>query len=177
VVSVNLAVRQASDPGIVSAVGEVLRETGLPPELLQLELTESAVMATAGEPIRSLRRLAALGVRLAIDDFGTGYSNLAYLRRLPIHSLKLAGQFVENIRSGDPLGVVDERIVDALVRLAHALDLSVTAEVVETSGQADRLRALGCDTGQGRYFGPPVPAGEISARLRRRDRWPTSAAG
>ncbi|MFD0821063.1 putative bifunctional diguanylate cyclase/phosphodiesterase, partial [Micromonospora zhanjiangensis] len=177
VVSVNLAVRQVSDPGIVTAVGAVLRDTGLPPKLLQLELTESAVMATSGEPVRSLRRMAALGVRLAIDDFGTGYSNLAYLRRLPIHSLKLAGQFVESLRSGDPQALVDERIVDALVRLAHALDLSVTAEAVETGGQADRLRVLGCDTGQGRLFGAPVPAEEITARLGGRDRSTTSAAG
>jgi diguanylate cyclase (GGDEF)-like protein/PAS domain S-box-containing protein len=166
VVSVNLAVRQTNDPGIVNTVADVLRQTGLPAELLQLEITESAVMATIGEPVRSLRRLAALGVRLAIDDFGTGYSNLAYLRRLPIHSLKLAGPFVEGIQSGDALALVDERIVDALVRLAHALGLSVTAEAVETAGQADLLRSLACDTGQGLYFGAPVAAEEITARLR-----------
>ncbi|GGM29687.1 putative bifunctional diguanylate cyclase/phosphodiesterase [Micromonospora yangpuensis] len=167
VVSVNLAARQADDPAIVDTVAAVLGRTGLPPELLQLELTESAVMGTAGEPLRSLHRLAALGVRLAIDDFGTGYSNLAYLRRLPIHSLKLAGPFVEGIRSdGSAAGHRDERIVDALVRLAHALELSVTAEAVETGDQVERLRALRCDTGQGRWFGPPVPAEEITARLR-----------
>jgi diguanylate cyclase (GGDEF)-like protein/PAS domain S-box-containing protein len=165
VVSVNLAARQANDPVIVRAVADVLRQTGLPADLLQLELTESAVMGTAGEPLRSLRRLAALGVRLAIDDFGTGYSNLAYLRRLPIHSLKLAGPFVEGIRSGDPRAMVDERIVDALVRLAHALGLSVTAEAVETAEQADLLRALGCDTGQGLFFGAPAAAGEIDTLL------------
>lgn len=169
VVSVNLAVRQANDPGVVNMVADVLRQTGLPAELLQLEITESAVMATNGEPVRSLRRLAALGVRLAIDDFGTGYSNLAYLRRLPIHSLKLAGPFVEGIRSGDALALVDGRIVDALVRLAHALGLSVTAEAVETAGQADLLRALDCDLGQGLFFGAPVGPDEITARLRESD--------
>lgn len=175
VVSVNLAARQASDPGIVAAVAEVLDRSGLPARLLQLELTESAVMATTGEPVRSLRRLADLGVRLAIDDFGTGYSNLAYLRRLPIHALKLAGPFIEGLREGlrsaPELGertremAVDERIVDALVRLAHALGLSVTAEAVETRAQADLLRELGCDSGQGRFFGPPMPEAGISARL------------
>ncbi|GAA2037501.1 putative bifunctional diguanylate cyclase/phosphodiesterase [Polymorphospora rubra] len=165
-VSVNLAARQASEPGLVGKVSTALRRTGLPAELLQLELTESAVMATTGEPLRSLRRLAALGVRLAIDDFGTGYSNLAYLRRLPIHTLKLAGAFVEGIRGDDPVSQVDERIVDALVRLAHALNLSVTAEAVETRHQADRLLALGCDTGQGRFYGPPQEAGGITALLR-----------
>ena len=82
-------------------------------------------MGTAGEPLRALHRLAALGVRMAIDDFGTGYSNLAYLRQLPIHALKLAGPFVEGIRADGPTSrrPVDERIVDALVRLAHALEL------------------------------------------------------
>ncbi|MFI2713302.1 putative bifunctional diguanylate cyclase/phosphodiesterase [Micromonospora sp. NPDC018662] len=166
VVSVNLAARQADDPAIVETVAEALQHTGLPAELLQLELTESAVMGSAGEPLRALHQLADLGLRLAIDDFGTGYSNLAYLRRLPIHCVKLAGPFVEGIR-GD--GAVadhrDERIVDALVRLAHALELSVTAEAVETEVQAERLRALRCDTGQGRWFGPPMPADAIRTRL------------
>ena len=166
VVSVNLAARQADDPAIVETVAEALQHTGLPAELLQLELTESAVMGSAGEPLRALHQLADLGLRLAIDDFGTGYSNLAYLRRLPIHCVKLAGPFVEGIR-GD--GAVadhrDERIVDALVRLAHALELSVTAEAVETEVQAERLRALRCDTGQGRWFGAPMPADAIRARL------------
>ncbi|MEV4497342.1 EAL domain-containing protein [Micromonospora arborensis] len=170
VVSVNLAARQADDPAIVDTVADALHTTGLPADLLQLELTESAVMGSAGEPLRSLYRLAALGVRLAVDDFGTGYSNLAYLRRLPIHSLKLAGPFVEGIRA-DGTDVAadhrDERIVDALVRLAHALELWVTAEAVETGVQAERLRALRCDTGQGRYFGAPAPAEAITARLRR----------
>ncbi|GFJ88985.1 GGDEF domain-containing protein [Phytohabitans rumicis] len=170
VVSVNLAVRQANAPGIVEEVAGVLARTGLPPDLLQLELTESAVMPTAGEPVRSLRGLAATGVRIAIDDFGTGYSNLAYLRRLPIHSLKLAGPFIEGLRSGDLIdsaSVADERIVDALVRLAHALGLTVTAEAVETVEQADLLRGLGCDTAQGLHFGRPTQAENITAVLRR----------
>ncbi|MFI7605471.1 putative bifunctional diguanylate cyclase/phosphodiesterase [Micromonospora sp. NPDC049366] len=168
VVSVNLAARQADDPAIVDTVSDALAVSGLPAELLQLELTESAVMGTAGEPLRSLRRLSGLGVRLAIDDFGTGYSNLAYLRRLPIHCLKLAGPFVEGIRGDGPDAAADhrdERIVDALVRLAHALELWVTAEAVETGEQAERLRALRCDTGQGRYFGAPMPADAIADRL------------
>ncbi|MEV5689880.1 putative bifunctional diguanylate cyclase/phosphodiesterase [Micromonospora globbae] len=168
VVSVNLAARQVEDPTIVETVSDALVYSGLPARLLQLELTESAVMGTAGEPLRSLRRLAALGVRLAVDDFGTGYSNLAYLRRLPIHCLKLAGPFVEGIRGDAPETAADhrdERIVDALVRLAHALELWVTAEAVETVVQAERLRALRCDTGQGQLFGAPVPADAIAARL------------
>ncbi|HEX5598720.1 MAG TPA: EAL domain-containing protein [Micromonosporaceae bacterium] len=172
VVSVNLAVRQAQEPGIAAEVADVLKQTGLPAELLQLELTESAVMVTTGEPLQALHQLAELGVRLAIDDFGTGYSNLAYLRRLPIHSLKLAGPFVEGLRSEEPTSR-DEQIVDALVRLAHALGLSVTAEAVERAEQAERLRALGCDTGQGRYFFGPVGAAGIDALLSERGAGPT----
>ncbi|MEJ3744060.1 EAL domain-containing protein [Actinomycetes bacterium KLBMP 9797] len=169
VVSVNLAVRQANAPGIVEDVAHVLARTGLPAGLLQLELTESAIMPTVGEPVHSLRGLAAIGVRIAIDDFGTGYSNLAYLRRLPIHALKLAGPFIEGLRSGrvaDSASLADERIVDALVRLAHALGLTVTAEAVETAEQADLLRALACDTAQGLLFGGPTSADNITALLR-----------
>jgi diguanylate cyclase (GGDEF)-like protein/PAS domain S-box-containing protein len=166
VVSVNLSARQVNAPDIVDRVAEVLARTGLPAELLQLELTESAVMTTQGEPVRSLRRLAGIGVRLAIDDFGTGYSNLAYLRQLPIHALKLAGPFVDDIRTDDPASLVAERIVDALVRLAHALGLSVTAESVETATQMQRLRELGCDCAQGRFHGNPVAPAAITERLR-----------
>lgn len=169
VVSVNLAARQVEHPAIVDMVAGALTDSGLPAELLQLELTESAVMGTAGEPLRALHRLAGLGVGLAIDDFGTGYSNLAYLRRLPIRCLKLAGPFVEGLREGVTETATshrDEQIVDALVRLARALGLLVTAEAVETGVQAERLRVLRCDTGQGYWFGAPGPAGEITARLR-----------
>ncbi|MEU6022100.1 EAL domain-containing protein [Micromonospora sp. NPDC047134] len=167
VVSVNLAARQADAPVIVDTVADALASSGLPADLLQLELTESAVMGSGGEPLRTLHRLAALGVRLAVDDFGTGYSNLAYLRRLPITCLKLAAPFVEGIRGDEPdlADHRDERIVDALVRLAHALELWVTAEAVETEAQAERLRALRCDSAQGRLFGCAAPAETISTRL------------
>ncbi|MEH0937382.1 putative bifunctional diguanylate cyclase/phosphodiesterase [Micromonospora psammae] len=159
-VSVNLAVRQVHRPGLVQEVGGLLRQTGLPPERLQLEITESTMMSTAEEPVRALRVLADLGVRIAIDDFGTGYCNLAYLRDLPVTELKVAGEFVAGLRAPvtDPTSRTDERILASLVSLAHALDLTVTAEGVETEGQADRLRAIGCDAGQGWYFGRPGPA-------------------
>jgi EAL domain-containing protein (putative c-di-GMP-specific phosphodiesterase class I) len=153
--SVNLAARQAHTPGIVDDVARILDETGLKPELLQLELTESAIMGTADKPLDALHHLADMGVRIAIDDFGTGYSNLAYLRHLPVHSLKLAGSFVEGLRT-DPADPIDEKIVATLVNLAHTLGLSVTAEGVETAAQADRLRSLGCDYAQGYYFARPI---------------------
>ncbi|MER6591866.1 bifunctional diguanylate cyclase/phosphodiesterase [Micromonospora purpureochromogenes] len=159
-VSVNLAVRQVHRPGLVQEVRSLLAATGLPPERLQLEITESTMMSTAEEPVRALRVLADLGVRIAIDDFGTGYCNLAYLRDLPVTELKVAGEFVTGLRSPavDPASRTDERILASLVSLAHALDLTVTAEGVETAGQAERLRAIGCDAGQGWYFGRPGPA-------------------
>ncbi len=162
-VSVNLAVRQVHRPVLVQEVRDLLRRTGLPPERLQLEITESAMMSTAEEPVQTLRALADLGVRIAIDDFGTGYSNLAYLRALPVTELKVAGEFVAGLRTPEPRA--DERILASLVSLAHALDLTVTAEGVETAGQAERLRAIGCDAGQGWHFGRPEPADQILARL------------
>ncbi|PMR59098.1 GGDEF-domain containing protein [Verrucosispora sp. ts21] len=162
-VSVNLAVRQLRRPDLVQEVCGLLRHTGLPPNRLQLEITESMMMSGAEEPVRTLRALADLGVRIAIDDFGTGYSNLAYLRDLPVTELKVAGEFVRGLRAPE---AADERILASLVSLAHALDLTVTAEGVETVGQAERLRAIGCDAGQGWHFGRPAPADHILARLR-----------
>ncbi|WP_240742107.1 putative bifunctional diguanylate cyclase/phosphodiesterase [Micromonospora zingiberis] len=162
-VSVNLAVRQLRRPGLVQEVRSLLRRTGLPPNRLQLEITESMMMGGAEEPVRTLRALADLGVRIAIDDFGTGYSNLAYLRDLPVTELKVAGEFVRGLRAPE---AADERILASLVSLAHALDLTVTAEGVETVGQAERLRAIGCDAGQGWHFGRPAPADHILARIR-----------
>jgi diguanylate cyclase len=157
-VSVNLAVRQVRDSGLVGCVTGTLERTGLPAHKLQLEITEGALMATDDEAVKALRDLAALGVRVAIDDFGTGYSNLAYLRSLPVHELKVAGSFVEGLRLPEAEHSVDARILATLVDLAHALGLRLTAEGVETAGQAHRLRALGCDTGQGWHLGRPGPA-------------------
>ena len=162
-VSVNLAVRQVRRPDLVQEVRGLLGRTGLPPNRLQLEITESMMMGGAEEPVRALRALADLGVRIAIDDFGTGYSNLAYLRDLPVTELKVAGEFVRGLRAPE---AADERILASLVSLAHALDLTVTAEGVETVGQAERLRAIGCDAGQGWHFGRPAPADHILALVQ-----------
>ncbi len=163
--SVNVAVRQVRDPEIVRQVSAILDETGLEPGGLQLELTESAVMGNAGEPLDTLYALADLGVRIAIDDFGTGYSNLAYLRRLPVHSLKLAGSFVAGLRSPRNPDRVDQEIVATLIKLAHTLNLTVTAEGVETAQQAERLRAMWCDTAQGWYYAEPGPASAMDQHL------------
>jgi EAL domain-containing protein (putative c-di-GMP-specific phosphodiesterase class I) len=161
-VSVNLAARQVAEPGLADEIAKVLRAAGLPPTSLQLELTESAIMGTTGEPLGALRTLVDMGVRIAIDDFGTGYSNLSYLRHLPVHALKIAGSFVEGLRSGEDGHSVDAQIVTALVSLAHTLKLDVIAEGVETREQADRLRAIGCDSAQGWLYAKPGPPEEIN---------------
>jgi diguanylate cyclase (GGDEF)-like protein/PAS domain S-box-containing protein len=165
VVSVNVAVRQVWDSDLVTDVAAILRETGLPPRLLQLELTESAVMGSAGRPLQALHALHEMGVRIAIDDFGTGYSNLAYMSRLPVSALKLDGSFVQGFRSAEHPNPADETIVEALVDLAHRLGLTVTAECVENADQAERLRRIGCDTGQGWHYSRPVGADVISGLL------------
>ncbi|MDR7302055.1 putative bifunctional diguanylate cyclase/phosphodiesterase [Haloactinomyces albus] len=164
-VSVNLAVRQSRDPGLVSDVAEILEETGLPPSKLQLELTESAVMGTADEPLGALRALSRMGVRIAIDDFGTGYSNLTYLRHLPVHELKIAGSFMEGLRETESPDPVNAQIVSTLVDLAHTLGLTVTAEGIETHAQAQRLADIGCETGQGWFFARPGSPEAVRSRL------------
>ncbi len=143
----------------------ILRETGLDPAGLQFEVTESAALDTGGHPVAALRTLAGSGIRISIDDFGTGYSNLAYLRSLPATDLKLAGEFVRGGPVDGALDEVDEHIVAAVVTLAHALGLTVTAEGVETAGHADQLRALGCDAGQGWHFARPMEAADLFDRL------------
>ncbi|MFF1375908.1 putative bifunctional diguanylate cyclase/phosphodiesterase [Streptomyces sp. NPDC058308] len=168
-VSVNVAVRQVWDSDLVADVAEILAETGLPARLLQLELTESAVMGSAGRPLQALQALSDMGVRIAIDDFGTGYSNLAYLSRLPVSVLKLDGSFVRGFQyeEGEAhTNRADEVIVEAMVQLAHRLGLTVVAECVETASQAARLRKIGCDTGQGWLYSRPVAADRISVLLR-----------
>ncbi|MFI1156484.1 putative bifunctional diguanylate cyclase/phosphodiesterase [Streptomyces sioyaensis] len=164
-VSVNVAVRQVWDSDLVADVAGILAETGLPPHLLQLELTESAVMGSAGRPLQALQALSDMGVRIAIDDFGTGYSNLAYLSRLPVSVLKLDGSFVRGFRSQEHPNPADEMIVEALVALAHRLGLTVTAECVESAEQAERLRRIGCDTGQGWLYSRPVAPDRVEALL------------
>ncbi|MEV0091747.1 EAL domain-containing protein [Streptomyces sp. NPDC050738] len=167
-VSVNVAVRQVWDSDLVADVAGVLAETGLAPELLQLELTESAVMGSAGRPLQALQALSDMGVQIAIDDFGTGYSNLAYLSRLPVSVLKLDGSFVRGFQyeeGGTHPNPADEVIVETLVQLAHRLGLTVTAECVETPEQAARLRRIGCDTGQGWLYSRAVAPEKIDTMI------------
>jgi EAL domain-containing protein (putative c-di-GMP-specific phosphodiesterase class I) len=165
-ISVNVSPVQLAEDGWVDDVRAVLAATGLPPPRLQLEITEQAVLEDVDAALVALNALRTLGVRLALDDFGTGYSSLSWLRRLPVHALKIDGSFIDGLRHPDA-DSVDLSIVRALVDLAHALDLEVTAEWVETAVQAERLTELGCDLGQGRWFGDAGP-GEWVPQLSRR---------
>ena len=158
-VSVNIATAQTYDPALVGDVLSILHESGLPPTLLQLELTESAMLNEIA-PVEALRALAEAGIRIAIDDFGTGYSNLAYLKTLPVAGLKLARQFTDGL--GTP---VDTHIVKTLIELAHVLDLAVTAEGVETPDQLTQLTEMNCDVVQGWHLSMPLPADEMTAVL------------
>jgi diguanylate cyclase (GGDEF)-like protein/PAS domain S-box-containing protein len=152
--AINLSARQFSDRGFLDMVTRVLAETGLAPECLELEITESQVMRQTEGMIMLLNKLSEMGVQLAIDDFGTGYSSLSYLKRLPIQKLKIDQSFVRDI-TVDPN---DTAIVVAIINMAKSLDLDTIAEGVETAGQLALLRSKGCLVGQGFYFSAPVRA-------------------
>ncbi|HSA71615.1 MAG TPA: EAL domain-containing protein [Burkholderiales bacterium] len=153
-IAVNLSPRQFNDPQLPQIVARALRETGLPPRLLELEITESTAMQQTDVTLTTLKRLKALGVSIAIDDFGTGYSSLAYLRRFPVDKVKIDRSFVAEVPQNHDQGA----IIPAIVALAHALKIRVVAEGVETEGQRDFLASCGCDFIQGDLVGPPADA-------------------
>jgi diguanylate cyclase (GGDEF)-like protein len=159
-VSVNLSARQFSHPGLVKVVSDILNANGTDPASICFEITESVLMEDVETTTAALHGLKRLGVQLTIDDFGTGYSSLSYLKRFPVDELKVDRSFVDGLGT-DP---EDSAIVAAVVKLAHALDLEVVAEGVETAEQSRHLRDLGCDTAQGYFYGRPVPAHELEAR-------------
>ena len=162
-IAVNLAARHFRDIGLVGRIQNLLTAHGLPPQALELELTESSLLETGPQTAETLLALAQLGVGLAIDDFGTGYSSLSYLKRLPLTALKIDQSFVRDLVS-DP----DDRILAAtIVTLGHGLGLKVIAEGVETDDQRQILLDQGCDLAQGYWFSRPLPAAEFSAWLQR----------
>ena len=159
--SVNLSAVQIAKPRFAETVAAVLRDTGLDPNCLSLEITESVLLADSDALTHTLRALKASGVRLVIDDFGTGYSALGYLTRMPLDALKIDRSFVVG------LGVQarDTAITEAIIGMSRALSLEVVAEGVETPLQITELRRLGCGLAQGFYFSPPVSPGEITTML------------
>jgi EAL domain-containing protein (putative c-di-GMP-specific phosphodiesterase class I) len=157
-VAVNISVRQLREATFVDLVRNTLAETGLAPGRLCLEVSESIMMVASSTAEEVLRRLRALGVQIAMDDFGTGYSSLSSLRRLPIDVLKIDRSFVATLGGAER----DDAVVEAVIRLAEALGLSVVAEGIERPEQTVRLRQLGCHLGQGYLFSRPVPADAIT---------------
>ena len=162
--SVNVSARQLDDPVFVSIVSDALRATGLDPANLCLEITETAVMANPAGAQQVIQPLQDLGVELAIDDFGTGYASLTYLRRLKAGAVKIDRSFVDGL--GRELD--DTTIVSAVIGLAHAMGLSVTAEGIENVEQLRILREMGCQNAQGFLMCAAIPAGEMSRHLERR---------
>ncbi|WP_298036715.1 EAL domain-containing protein [uncultured Desulfuromonas sp.] len=159
--AVNISGQQFRQPDFVDTVKRILEETGLDPEWLELEITESIVMENVGQTILTLTDLKVRDIHLSIDDFGTGYSSLNYLKRFPISKLKIDRSFVRDVHT-DPN---DAAICTAIIALGLSMDLDVVAEGVETEGQAEFLRTKGCIQGQGYLFGRPGPPETISRHL------------
>ena len=158
-VSVNVSALQLLRGDFPAVVAGVLEDTGLDPRTLELELTETVIMANAQQTADKLRAFRALGVSLAIDDFGTGYSSLAYLKRLPINTLKIDKEFVDDLSHGSE----DAAITTTVLAMARSLGLNVVAEGVETEAQLQFLRQHECDEIQGYWLSPPLEAGPCQA--------------
>ncbi len=171
-VSVNVSGRQLRTDALVDTVARTLAATGLPPQALELEVTEGLLLDNVAGVTQTLARIRDSGVTISLDDFGTGYSSLNYLRRLPIDVLKIDQSFVRDLESDASA----RGIAQAIIAMAHALHKSVTAEGVETLAQADLLREWGCQEAQGYYFGRPLAPGALGALLPRRSLSPHQAA-
>jgi len=161
-VSVNLSMWNLRDECLPDTIAALLQTYCIPPRLLCLELTESAVMVDTERTLAVLSRITALGVRISVDDFGTGYSSLFYLKRLPVNELKIDRTFVQHMRDVE----ADAAIVRSTIELAHSLGLHVVAEGVEDIATWQQLRALGCDTIQGYYLSRPLPPHDFERWLR-----------
>ncbi|MBW2410304.1 MAG: EAL domain-containing protein [Deltaproteobacteria bacterium] len=156
--NVNISSKHFLMPSLLDDIKEILNETGLPPEQLKLEITETALMEDADETVRLVHRLKDFGLQLVIDDFGTGYSSLSYLQRLPIHTLKVDRSFVSRIQN-EPDG--NRNIVEAIISLAHRLNMIVVAEGVESPEQYAILLEMNCQFGQGYLFSRPLDSAGV----------------
>jgi diguanylate cyclase (GGDEF)-like protein len=161
VIAVNLAGKQIRRSDLVQTIQQTLKETGCKPEWLELEVTEGFIMTEAHDAIDTLHQLRALGIQFAIDDFGTGYSSLSYLKKLPIHRLKIDRSFVQDLAEDND----DAAIVKAIISLGASLQLTITAEGVETPFQEEFLTKLGCELGQGYLYSQPVPKEQIECLI------------
>jgi diguanylate cyclase (GGDEF)-like protein/PAS domain S-box-containing protein len=162
-VAVNLSARQLTNPDLVPTVEQALADAGVPPSRLSLEITESMLLTDSAATREAIAQLKRIGVDLSLDDFGTGHCSMDYLKFLPVDELKIERRFVAGLLTDHQ----DRAIVSAIISLAHDLGLRVVAEGVETLGQATRLREMGCDVGQGYFFGAPMPGNDVLALTRR----------
>jgi EAL domain-containing protein (putative c-di-GMP-specific phosphodiesterase class I) len=161
-VAVNISGQQLKQPDFQEMLERIIRETGIEPGTLELEFTESVVMEKAEKTINIFKSLKELGVQLSIDDFGTGYSSLSYLKHFAIDRIKIDRSFVADVnRSSD-----DAAIVEAIISMAHTMNLRVLAEGVETSDQLQFLTEHGCDEAQGFYLASPMTADDLDVSLR-----------
>ncbi|MFM7507785.1 MAG: EAL domain-containing protein, partial [Rubrivivax sp.] len=159
VVAVNISAGQFHHPDFLQHVGDALAQYALPPEALELEITESVSVADTEHCIRVMKALRGMGLRLSIDDFGTGYSSLTYLKSFPLDNLKVDQSFVRPMLSHPD----NEAITRTVVTLGHTLGLKVIAEGVETEAHLHKLRELRCNIVQGYHFAPPLPPAELRA--------------
>ncbi|MCR4540844.1 EAL domain-containing response regulator [Pseudomonas sp. 18.1.10] len=157
-VSVNVSGHQLMEGDLISDIARILADTGVAPQWLEVELTESSLMENTQHTISSLQRLRDMGVKIAIDDFGTGYSSLAYLRRFPLDTLKIDIAFIREVTSNPQ----DAAIARTIIELAHSLNLRAVAEGVETAAQLAFLKEAGCDQIQGYLFSPPLPVAALA---------------
>jgi EAL domain-containing protein (putative c-di-GMP-specific phosphodiesterase class I) len=162
-VAVNLSARQFLDPDLVKIVESALAESGLAPERLELEVTESALISDAAEVAQRLHHLRSIGLEITLDDFGSGYSSLGYLKRFRFHRLKIDRTFVRDL----PGDADSAAIVDAILAMAKSLALDVVAEGVENVEQLRFLEERGCRSFQGYYFSHPLPAADVPGYLER----------
>ena len=165
-IAVNVSARQFHSKGFVNEVGRILRETAVDPTLLELEITESMLVVDMDVGMETIKRLKELGIRISVDDFGTGYSSLSYLSRLPIDCLKIDQSFVQRL-SIDSYNV---HIIQAIISLAHSLDMNVIAEGIETEEQYEFLRSHGCDKGQGYIISRPISVEAIQEIIFNKDK-------
>jgi EAL domain-containing protein (putative c-di-GMP-specific phosphodiesterase class I) len=169
-VNVNLTTRDLRDPGLLDRIALALTEAAIPPSSLRLEITERVLIEELREAAGTLQAIRDLGVKLAIDDFGAGASSLASLRAVHVEVLKLDRAFVRGMEDNPD----DRIVVNAVVAMAHALGIAVTAEGIETVAQREQARAAGCDRGQGYLFAEPMPAEALTSWLIMNDTQPAT---
>ena len=161
VTCVNVSAREFQNPELIEEIAESIRETGVDPTCMELEVTESVLMEHGEDTLSKLRKLKELGVNIAIDDFGTGYSSLSYLQRMPVNYLKIDRSFVNELGTSPESSV----LLSAIINLARSLNVKTVAEGVETEAQLSRLKEMGCDMAQGYYFAKPQPSDGVSELL------------